>query len=163
MSEYFFGDFDAYIDKFKTCGRTRPFKFQILGADFYKKENTKPLFRKHNILAVHNLYSYYCFMEIFTILKFKTPISLHNLFDISQRFGTTLITPLPSLHFVYKSVKIWNTIRQKIMICDFSVNMGLVKTCLKKMLLHNQHQHHDFEWFFSHDFNISKIKRIENQ
>ena len=39
-----FGDFNAYIDKFKTCGKTRPFISQILGSYFYKKENTKPLF-----------------------------------------------------------------------------------------------------------------------
>ena len=42
-----FGDKEAYIDKFKTCARTRPFETQKLGADFFTKEHTKPLFHKY--------------------------------------------------------------------------------------------------------------------
>ena len=46
-----FGDLDKYIDKFKTCARTRPMESQRLGQDFFKRENTKPLFYKQGILS----------------------------------------------------------------------------------------------------------------
>ena len=105
-----FGDHEAYLDKFRTCVRARPMpkENQILGPSFYEKEHTKPLFKKHKILAVQNLYNYHCFMEIFKILKFRTPISLHSLYIISRRSDTTLITPYPDPHFLYQSASIWN-------------------------------------------------------
>ena len=39
-----FGDKEAYLNKFKTCARTRPVDNQILGQEFYSREHTKPLF-----------------------------------------------------------------------------------------------------------------------
>ena len=41
-----FGDKQAYLEKFKTCCRTRRFDMQKLGAKFYEREHTKPLFHK---------------------------------------------------------------------------------------------------------------------
>ena len=41
-----FGDKQAYLENFKTCCRTRPFDMQKLGAKFYEREHTKPLFHK---------------------------------------------------------------------------------------------------------------------
>ena len=46
-----FGDKQAYLEKFKTCCRTRPFDMQKLGAKFYEREHTKPLFHKNSILT----------------------------------------------------------------------------------------------------------------
>ena len=157
-----FGDHEAYLDKFKTCVRARPMpkENQKLGPSFYEKENTKPLFKKHKLLAVQNLYNYHCFMEILKILKFRTPISLHALFTISHRSETTLITPYPNPHFLYQSAIIWNSIRQKLALNDYSVSLGSVKANLKKILFHNQHQHDDNEWLKSHDFDIRKIIKI---
>ena len=51
-----FGDFEKYADKYRTCARTRPVNSQKLGSKFYEKESTKPLFAKHELLAVENLY-----------------------------------------------------------------------------------------------------------
>ena len=39
-----FGDTKGYIDKFCTCARTQSFDAQRLGAEFYRKESSKPLF-----------------------------------------------------------------------------------------------------------------------
>ena len=156
-----FGDFEAYLDKFKTCVRARPMpkENQILGPLFYEKEHTKPLFKKHKLLTVQNLYNYHCFMEIFKILKFRTPISLHSLYKISCRTDTTLITPYPDSYFLYKSALIWNTIRPKLVniLDDFSASLGMVKANLKNIIFHNQHQHDETEWLSSHDFDINKI------
>ena len=46
-----FGDKQAYLEKFKTCCRTRPFEMQKLVAKFYEREHTKPLFHKNGILT----------------------------------------------------------------------------------------------------------------
>ena len=70
-----FGNSENYNDKFRTCARARPFNSQRLGNDFYVKESTKPLFNKHELLAVENLYRYRCLMELFTIVKSRTPVS----------------------------------------------------------------------------------------
>ena len=138
-----------------------PKENQILGSSFFEKENTKPLFKKHKLLAVQNLYSYHCFMEIFKILKFRTPISLHSLYTISRRSGTTLITPFPSPHFIYQSASIWNCLRPKLDLKDFSVSLGTVKANLKKIVFHNQHQHNTNEWLKSHDFDAAKTVKIQ--
>ena len=69
-----FGDREAYLNKFKTCARTRPLNGQTLGQEFFLKEHTN----KHSVMNVHNLYLYHCINDVFTILKFRTPISLYS-------------------------------------------------------------------------------------
>ena len=49
-----FGDREAFLDKFKTSARCRPFGEQVLGGKFYKKENTKPLFNEQQITILHD-------------------------------------------------------------------------------------------------------------
>ena len=66
-----FGDKEAYLHKFKTCARVRLFEEQKLGAEFFKREHTKPIFTKHSVVNVRNLFVYHCFNEIFKILKFS--------------------------------------------------------------------------------------------
>ena len=59
-----FGDKETYLEKFNTCARCRPFDQQILGDDFYCKEHTKPIFKKLEIMTIHNIYSYHCVMGL---------------------------------------------------------------------------------------------------
>ena len=81
-----FGDFEAYVDKFKTCARARPINSQRLGSEFYGQGSTKPLFAKHKLLAIENLYRYRCLMAFFKIIKSRVPISFkYYLFCISNR------------------------------------------------------------------------------
>ena len=55
-----FGDKASYLDKFSTCARSRPrLENQILGAEFFSKEHTKPLFRENMIMTFQNLYHYH--------------------------------------------------------------------------------------------------------
>ena len=51
------------------CARVRPFGSQRWDHDFYVKESTKPLFAKHELLAVENLYRLRCLMEFLKIIK----------------------------------------------------------------------------------------------
>ena len=65
--------------------RVRPVEEQILGQEHYKKEHTKPLLNKHNLMTVHNLYVYHCCMDTFKTLKYRIPISLYYLYLLSNR------------------------------------------------------------------------------
>ena len=54
-----FGDLNAYLEKQSTCARTRPYNFQRLGAEYYKKEHTKQIFNRLKILTVQSLFKYH--------------------------------------------------------------------------------------------------------
>ena len=75
---FLFGDYDSFMDKFCTSARTRPFGIQILGESFYRREHTKPLFIKHSLLTIGNLYKYASLNEIGKIIHNKTPSALYK-------------------------------------------------------------------------------------
>ena len=141
-----FGDKDAFLDKFNTSARTRPYRNQNLDSAFYIKEHSKPLLNKHSILTIHNLYIYHCATEILKILKFRSPISLYELFDLSDRKQTYIITTNPTNNFVYKAGFIWNAVRNILQYFDFSMQIGPFKTNLKNYLLIAQKTGDNMEW-----------------
>ena len=102
------------------------------------KEHTKPIFNKLELLTIHNIYLYHCLVEIFKILKFRTPISLYSEFNRSHRKETLLISPQFSQSFIYRATYQWNMIRQKIEINDFSHNLSTFKSSLIKLLMSTQ-------------------------
>ena len=137
-----FGDKIAYLDKFSTCARVRPFGEQKLGAQFYRREHTKNLFNKNEILTTKNLHHYFCGIEVFKILKLRAPVSVHDIFSLSNREeSVSLITPRPSVQFSYHGPKIWNSIYKKVVESnDLSTKISHVKRSLKNMLLEVQKQ-----------------------
>ena len=143
-----FGDKDAYLDKFKTCARSRPFGSQILDECFFTKEHSKPLFTKYSISTIHNLYYYYCATEVFKIMKFRNPISLHSLFNLSKRSNkdTLLLAPHQSDTFVSKAGAVWNIVRQRLNILDFSLPIGTLKSQLKIFIQNQQALGDCWEW-----------------
>ena len=151
-----FGNKKAYLEKFETCARARPYPLQALTGEFYQLEHSKPLFKDRNILALQNLYTYHTFMEIFKILKLRCPISLFDLFNISSRKEITLITPFPSNDFIYRAATIWNTIAPKLKLLDYSHNISLAKSTLKRALIDIQHSENDLDWT-QNDFDIKRI------
>ena len=148
-----FGDQEAYLDKFKTCARCRPCNEQILGHEFYEREPSKPLFVKNKIMTVHNIYNYHCFMDVLKILKLRTPISLYAEFNLSNRKETLLLTPSPDTYFIYKSSILWNSLRNKLNMKDFSMNISCFKSQIKSLILSVQQSHHETEWSV-HNFDI---------
>ena len=46
--------YKAYLDRFETCSRARPYPIQVLGQEFFQLEHSKPLFKNHKILALEN-------------------------------------------------------------------------------------------------------------
>ena len=152
-----FGDKDAYLDKFKTCVRARAPEEQKLGEEFYTKEHTKPLFNRHEILAVQNIYYYHIILSTYKIMKTHTPISLYSCFTRSKRKETLLITPQHSHHFVYKATSLWNEVRNLApfsSVNDFSASLSQVKAWTKD-ILHRRQKLGDKEQWSDENFEIA--------
>ena len=144
-----FGDLEQYLAKSKTAARTRPYGQQLLGSEHYEKEHTKPLFNEQKIMSVHNLYHYHCCLEIFKIIKFRTPISLYDCLNISKRKPLLIIPPEPSSQFLYKATATSNLVTNKHKIKefgDFSINTSNFKNKLKTILLIYQSMHDTNTW-----------------
>ena len=145
-----FGNREEYLDKFKTCARVREFDRQILGPEFYCKENTKPIFTGQKILAMQNLYNYQACFEVLKILKFRRPALLYDTYTLSQRnHSTLLILPVKSNQFVYISSKLWNVV-VKCLYKDSGledIKIGAFKWQLKNHLLKIQSMNDETEWY----------------
>ena len=135
-----FGDREKFLDKFRTCIRARPYQEQNLPTEFYVKEHSKPLFNKHKILNLKNLYLYHCANETFKIQKFRSPIVVHNLYKFSARDQRNLfiITPPHDKTFIYKSSVIWNSVKSIFKIDDPATSVSILKLKLKTYLLNKQ-------------------------
>ena len=115
---------------------------------------SKPLFKKHAIMTVHNQYYYHTVNETLKILKHRTPISLHSLFTLSKRPGkeTLLILPLPSDSFVYRSSYLWNHARSKFIYADFSKPASSFKSSIKKIIFAAQNLGEPENWCEQQNF-----------
>ena len=70
---------------------------------------------EQNILSLHHLYTQHTFIELFKIVKYRTPISLYELFTPSPRTVNFLMC-LPKINrdvsrqnFVFSGSLIWNS------------------------------------------------------
>ena len=131
-------------------------KNQLLGEHFYVKEHTKPLFKEHKILALHNLYTYHTLMEVSKILKLRSPISLHSQYNMSNRKETTIIVDTPAGNFVSRSSYLWNKIAPKLKIFDFCFKLNSLKSNIRNALQELQHADNPLTWT-SEDFNCEKF------
>ena len=146
-----FGDKTAYLDKFMTCARTRPFtgkNSQQLDGEFFMKEHSKPLFKATKILTIHNLYSYHTTTQVYGILKYRSPISLFNILHLSNRKETLLITPHPDLKYTHNASTTWNAARSilRLECTDFSTTQSFVKSTIKNHLLKSQAEGPNNDW-----------------
>jgi hypothetical protein len=149
-----FGDLEMYLEKSRTCVRARPYTGNVsslkLGKEYFCKEHTKRLFNAQGILAVRNLHSYHCCLELFKIMKFRNPINLFEALNISHRNNSMLlITPIPSIQFLYLGPKIWNSVYKKILADseqDLTIKVSTVKKLMKKLLIDIQKEHDENEW-----------------
>ena len=151
-----FGNTESYLEKFRTCVRARPLGMQKLGQEFYEREPSKPLFSKHKLLTVHNLFRYRCIMELFKIAKYNEPIPMSLLFKRSRQNENRLIPPDSSHNFIYKASCLWNQFRKetKSVKLEFTAEENLIKSLLKQSLLRAQINHPD-TW---HNENFTKFE-----
>ena len=136
-----FGDRIAYNDKCKTSARCRPMGSQILGASFYKKEHSKPLFNKHGLLTVQNLYKFQTITTTYKTLQSHVPITFQSLFTPSFRKGSPLPVPTYSNTFSYHASSLWNKFRsckEGSTISDFSCGISAIKNVVRKLISERQ-------------------------
>ena len=155
-NEYTFDHREFY----ETCARARSYENHKLKKNF-ALEHTKPIFNGKSILNLENLYKYHSFMEVFKIIKFQTPISLFQLFNMSHRYHKYTLN-LPKLkldktmhNFPYSPSVMWNSLVSHILLpcepgddglvipgskqnSDMSASTAFVKSKLKSILLKHQ-------------------------
>ena len=149
-----FGDKEAYLGKFLTCARTRPMDEQKLTSKFFEREHTKPIFICQELMTLHNLYSYHCCNELFKILKYRTPIALFELFNLSKRTGneTLIVTTMPTNNFIHLASSLWNRVRQILCINDFGISQSVFKSRVKNLILSTQKKGDQISWVPSVNF-----------
>ena len=114
-------------------------------------EPSKPLFHSNNLLTIHNLYKYHCIVELFKVIKLRTPMSIYELMKRSERRENYFISLPPSSLFDYQASNFWNKCRKSNSEIDFTTSIKIVKTKLKICLLETQNRHDMFVW---HEFNF---------
>ena len=153
---------------YETCARARSFEHHI-AKKIFCLEHTKPLFNKHSLFTIYNLYTYHTFLDVYKILKTHTPISMFSLFKLSKR-DRNLSLHLPTVkldisrkNFVFNSSVKWNSLINKILerpsLCengvvvggsvtnsDFCASIPFVKKKLKGILLEYQSLGSSTEW-----------------
>ena len=157
-----FGDLDAYLDKQSTCARARPYNYQKLGAEYYKKEHTKPIFSKLKILTVQGLFKYHCISEIFKIIQSRCPYSLYQSINISKRDTShIIILPKKSNTFLFKASQLWNSVHKKILSPEkeLGTSVGLVKLRAKALLLEAQSSEIHDQWTL-HNFQTPSMTTV---
>ena len=153
-----FGDREAYLDKFKTSARARPYQQQKLGHEFYRKEHSKPIFNDKQILTIHNLYKYQTLTSMYKVLKLRTPIAVHDCLTISSRKEYLLLLPVNvSTNFIYSATSLWLTLLtclESSLIKDFTVGLGCLKSKLKDLILCRQKMGDQDDWCEELNFNL---------
>ena len=95
-----------------TCQRVLSYNQQMVRD--YSKEHTKPLFKANNILTVSNLYNYHALIELYKIMKFRTPCSIYSKLRISDRKIMLLLNKVKfdkrKYQFFYNAALKWNQI-----------------------------------------------------
>ena len=157
-----FGETPSYdhSEFYETCARARTITDHYAEKNF-ALEPTKPLFNKHKILNLQNLYTYHIFMETFKVLKFRSPLSIRNLLSFLPKSDKMrLKVPLVKLNktkhnFVSKSVEKWNDTSPEVFDkciptstgllipgsakdSDLAASIGIIKGRLKNLLLSQQ-------------------------
>ena len=153
---------------YEKCARTRTYE-ENMAPKNYCLENTKPLFNENGILCIYNLYAYQTFMELFKIMKYRSPISVYELYKLGNR-DVNLLLQLPIVilekskcSFIFKSAAIWNRMvnivfnkckpqENGIVIpgsstdSDMSASIAVIKNKLKMYILDAQKQGNKYNW-----------------
>ena len=85
---------------------------------------------KQEILTVYNLYPYHCLLELYKILKFRTPYCIFEHFTLlPNEAGRSLTLKLPiyKLHcqkrtFAFQTLLFWNKLHRKLL-KPYTVNL----------------------------------------
>lgn len=98
---------------YATCARSRTYQEHVASKD-YSLEHTKPLFNKHGLLTLHNLYALRCLVELIKLIKSHCPISMFSYFSFCPKtHHYQLLIPKFNLdisknNFVVSASSLWN-------------------------------------------------------
>ena len=153
---------------YMTCARARTYTEHTAPKNFLL-EHTKPLFNENGFLSLRNLYKYFTLLELFKILKYKSPIPITELFTLSnQDYKIYLLLPKFNLDiglqsFVFSASRLWNQYAKFMFeICspdmsgivipgsvknsDLSASASVIKSKIKKILLDEQKSGCEITW-----------------
>ena len=166
----------------ETCQRTLTYDEQM-NPD-YTLEHTKPLFKSHNLLTVQNLYNYHAVIEIFKIMKYRTPYSLFENLRISERKYLISLKKVKydkrKKQFFHNASVKWNQIHthlikpfsitlkeenkndteicsQNVIVYDLSESVSMVKNKIKNIIFTIQFHLDSDDWYpLNFDFQTYK-------
>ena len=144
----------------------------------YSLEHTKPIFNKHKLLTLNNLYVQRSLAELIKILKSHTPISMFKFLQFCPRsHHYRLLIPkhnlgISSNNFFINTTILWNTCigtlldppipstvlqsgNSQVIIpgsninSDLTISLGTFKTRLKNLLLNSQKLRNRIDWIKS--------------
>ena len=115
----------------------------------YAKEHTKPLFITNNLITVYNLFPYHVLLELYKVLKFRTPYSLYDIIH-NLKFNTRgLLINIPVVMlasqkrtFIYQGIVIWNKLYKRL-VNPFSIKIHSMHR-LKYDTLNTESTFYDF-------------------
>ena len=139
-----------------------PHRCQHLGGEFYAKESTKPLFKINELMTVHNLYRFRCIMETMKIVKTHVPISMYEIFKMSNRKEDLFITPDPSNNFAYKGSHLWNEFIEQSHLRGKLSTLGSIKSQLRNCIMLAQNEHSDITWYDSNFVSFHSIIDLDS-
>ena len=101
-----------------SCARTKTYAEHMAPNDF-TLEHTKPLFIKHRLLTMHNLYILRSLTELLKIIKYHSPISIYQFLNFSRSPSFRLQEPCIKLqiskrNYICSAIKLWNLCFSKI-------------------------------------------------
>ena len=157
---------------YATCCRTKTYQEHVALKN-YALEHTKPLFNKHSLLTLHNLYASRSLVELIKILKLHSPYPVYeNLQFCPRTHHFRLLSPKYNLdisknNYFISSVNLWNKCISKLLDnpdlfssshrshliipghnvnSDLTISMGTFKTRLKNFLLKTQNLGITSDW-----------------
>ena len=152
----------------------------------FSLEHTKPLFIKHNLLTVHNIYILRSLLELLKIIKFHSPISMYSFFEFSNHHSkfrlkiTCYKLDISKRNFTHNATKLWNICIDKLLDSpvlsvkpftkgsqhiisgnvknsDMTISIGLFKKRLNDLLLETQKEGSPSEWEVSNMLGCGKL------
>ena len=120
----------------------------MLGKDFFERQHSKPIFNNNKLMTVHNLYFYHCITSIFKVMKYWSPISIHNIIQpMRSKLQITRFNPPPPDHnYFYNACKLWNRARQLLNVKTLEHKFSIFKSAAKNLMLRSQLTGIDDEW-----------------
>ena len=179
-----FGDnysFD-HPEYYLTCARARTYMDHTTLKD-YSLEHTKPIFNKHKLLTLNNLYVQRSLAELIKILKSHKPISMFKFLQFCPRSHHYRLL-IPKHNLGYTVIILWNTCigtlldppipstvlqsgNSQVIIpgsninSDLTISLGTFKTRLKNLLLNSQKLGNRIDWIKSNSLDYIILHKIE--